>query len=155
MIHKKSNWIGVHRMNNPNRRLFLGSGVTSYVLFLVGRVGSTYLTTLLQSHPDIHAMIEELRDLEENGVEAQLQWTERFLSPPLIGMHRVRGFNVKLVHLVDRASFAELIQARGSKILHMQRRNRVKAVISRINGRRLYKRTGMWGLFEEKDRKDG
>ncbi len=52
-------------MNIPNRRLFGGSGVTNYVLFLVGRVGSTYLTTLLQSHPDIHAMSEELRDLEK------------------------------------------------------------------------------------------
>jgi hypothetical protein len=34
----------------------------------------------------------------------------------------------------------------------MYRRNRVKAVVSRINGGRLYKKTGMWGLFEESNR---
>lgn len=139
-------------MNLLNRRLSLGSDVTKYVLFLVGRVGSTFLTTLLQSHPDIYALSEELRDLEEQGADAQLSWSQRFFQPPLIGLHKARGFNVKLVHLVDRDRFTQLIQSEGCRILHMQRRNRVKAVISRINGKRLYNHTGMWGLFDEKDR---
>jgi hypothetical protein len=34
----------------------------------------------------------------------------------------------------------------------MQRRNRVKSVISRINGKRLYNKTGMWGLFDENNK---
>jgi LPS sulfotransferase NodH len=126
--------------------------VRKFVLFLVARVGSTYLTTLLQSHPDVLALSEELRDRESLGAQAQLDWTKKFLTPPLIGTHAVRGFNVKLVHLVDPAAFGQLLQTQESLIVHMYRRNRVKAVVSRINGGRLYKKTGMWGLFEESNR---
>jgi LPS sulfotransferase NodH len=132
--------------------LYFRNDVRKFVLFLVARVGSTYLTTLLQSHPEILALSEELRDRESHGAQAQLEWTERFLTPPIIGAHAVRGFNVKLVHLADPAAFGQLLQKHESLIVHMYRRNRVKAVVSRINGGRLYKKTGMWGLFEESNR---
>lgn len=135
-----------------SRRLYFRGRVSRFVLFLVARVGSTYLTTLLQSHPDLLALSEELRDRESLGAQAQLEWTGRFLTPPIIGIHAARGFNVKLVHLVDPAAFGRLLQRQECLIVHMHRRNRVKAVVSRINGSRLHQKTGMWGLFEESDR---
>lgn len=134
------------------RNFYFRPEVNKYVLFLVGRVGSTYLTTLLNSHPNILALHEELRDLEKEGAAAQLAWSTKFLTPPLIGFHRARGFNVKIVHTVDQSGFAQLLREKQCKIFHMLRRNRVKAVVSRINGNRLYDKTGMWGLFDESNR---
>jgi len=135
-----------------DRSLYLRKEITRYVLFLVGRVGSTYLTSLLDSHSRIEALGEALRDLEDEGAEVQLRWATEFLSPPLVSRKAARGFNVKLVHLADLDAFSELLHEQECKIIHLQRRNRVKAVVSRLNGRRLHKRTGMWGLFEESDR---
>jgi len=131
--------------------IYRRSLVTHYVLFLVGRVGSTYLSSILNSHPSILAMGEEIRDLEEQGAQIQLDWVRGFLTPPVIGTKKVRGFNVKLIHICDPENFRSLVIEGGCKILHMQRRNRVKAVVSRINGRRLYEKTGMWGLFNKKN----
>jgi LPS sulfotransferase NodH len=93
-----------------------------------------------------------LRDLEKEGAAAQLAWSTKFLTPPLIGPHRARGFNVKIVHTVDQSGFAQLLREKKCRIFHMLRRNRVKAVVSRINGSRLYDKTGMWGMFDESNR---
>jgi len=131
-----------------NVPLVLRHNVVTYTMFLMGRVGSTYLTQLLNSHPDILALHEELLDLEEQGAEAQLEWTRNFLRPPLIGRYRVRGFNTKPHTLSDLTGFGRLLQEYDCRILHMQRRNRVKTVISVINGRRLSAKTGKWGLFD-------
>lgn len=135
-----------------DRPVYFRNEITRYVLFLVARVGSTYLTSLLNSHANVTAAGEALRDLEEEGAEAQLQWARDFLNPPLVSRNAAMGFNVKLVHLVDPAAFAELLYEEECKIIHLRRRNRIKAVVSRLNGRRLYKRTGMWGLFDESER---
>ena len=132
--------------------LLLRDQVNTFVLFLVARVGSTYLTTVLASHPQIMALGEELRDREGEGAAAQLEWSRKFLTPPLVGRHRSRGFNVKLVHLADRDAFAQLLREKDCRILHMARRNRIKAVVSRLNGSRLFDKTGMWGLFDESKR---
>lgn len=133
-------------------KIFFRPQVIKFVLFLVGRVGSTYLTSLMQSHPHILARSEELTDLMEQGAEAQIKWSEKFLTPPMIGQYKVRGFNVKLAELCAPDKFVKLINEKDCKIIHMQRRNRVKVVISRLNGERLYERTGMWGLFNETNR---
>jgi LPS sulfotransferase NodH len=132
--------------------LFLRSQVNHYALFLVGRVGSTYLTSLLNSHPHILAHEEELRDRQAQGAEDQLDWTHRFLTAPMIGRYKAKGFNVKLVQLENPQGIAQLLRDGNCRILHMQRRNRIKAVISRINGQRLYDKTGQWGLFNETNR---
>lgn len=128
--------------------------VTKYCLFLVARVGSTYLTSLLESHSDVLARGEELRDLQAKGADAQLAFARDFYTPPLLGRHKAVGFNVKLVHTVDPTSFATILVEKQVKIIHLVRRNRVKAVVSRMNGSRLYKETGMWGLYDESKRPD-
>ena len=126
--------------------------MVTYVLFLIGRVGSTYLTHLLNSHPDIYALQEELAELEDQTVEGQLEWTRQFLTPPMVGTNCVRGFSVKKIQLLDPDRFTQVLYEKEPKIIHMQRRNTVKAVVSYLNGKRLAEKTGMWGLFDEKDR---
>jgi len=132
--------------------IYFGNQVNKYVLFLVARVGSTYLTSLLNSHPNILALGEELRDLKEEGAETQLEWTKNFFNPSIVGRNAAIGFNVKLVHTMDPEAFAQLLHDNQCKIIHLYRRNRVKAVVSRLNGERLYKKTGKWGLFDESNR---
>lgn len=132
--------------------IYFRNQVSLYVLFLVARVGSTYLTSLLNSHPNVLALGEELRDLEKEGSDEQIDWARNFLSPPLIGRYGARGFNTKLVHIVNPDVFAKLLKEYNCKLIHLQRQNRVKAVISRINGMRLYNKTGMWGLFDESNK---
>jgi LPS sulfotransferase NodH len=138
--------------NMMNFGLYFRNQVSRYVLFLVGRVGSTYLTSLLNSHPNILALQEELADLQEQGAKAQMEWSRGFLTPPLIGRKGVRGFTVKVIQLVDPDSFTQLLYEKQCHIIHLERRNRVKAVVSYLNGRRLHEKTGMWGLFDDANR---
>lgn len=132
------------------RVVYLCHQVSRYVLFLVGRVGSTYLRYLLNSHPNIRALGEELR--EEKVPKRQLEWAQRFLTPPLVGRNGALGFHAKLVHILDPDGFAQLLRQNQCQIIHMQRRNRIKAVVSYFNGKRLAEATGMWGLFKKSDR---
>ena len=134
------------------RSIYFRNQVSTYVLFLVGRVGSTYFSHLLNSHPEIYACQEELAALQDDGPGAQLDWARDFLTPPLVGRNAVKGFSVKRIQLLDPDGFANLLSDKGSKIIHMQRRNRIKAVVSYLNGKRLADKTGMWGLFKESDR---
>ncbi len=62
------------------------------------------------------------------------------------------GFKTKLVDVLDLEGFAALLQEKQVRVIQMQRRNRVKAVISRINARRLFEQSGHWNLYQEADR---
>jgi hypothetical protein len=47
---------------------------------------------------------------------------------------------------------ADLLRERGCSVIQMRRRNHVKAVVSRINARRLHEASGNWNLYREEDR---
>jgi LPS sulfotransferase NodH len=128
--------------------------VTPYVILFIERDGSTYLTSLLISHPDINAIYERFAVMKQKGegAQEQLDWARSFLTPPLIGKTAALGFKTKLVDVLDHAGFARLLQERWVHILQMQRRNHVKAVVSRINARRLHDASGNWNLYKEEDR---
>ena len=133
-------------------RLYIKSQVTPFVMLFAGRVGSSHLMSLLNSHPSILALHDHLGDIVNEGFETQYNWAKDVLTPPIIGRNRARGFKSKLVSLSDPQRFAQFFQERGCKILYLVRRNRIKAVVSHINGKRLYEKTGMWGLFDESNR---
>lgn len=139
-------------MNLKTRPLFFRSAVQRYVLFLIGRVGSTYLMELLNSHPNIHALSEELHDLYEKGSAAQLEWVRQYFTPPLIGRYKVVGFNTKLEQIVDPDEFAKLMREYNCKVINLQRRNRIKGTVSYFMGKKLSESTGMWGLFKDENR---
>jgi LPS sulfotransferase NodH len=135
-------------------RLFLRSQVTPYVILFIERDGSTYLSSLLMNHPHIHAVYERFAVMQQKGASAQeqLEWADRFLTPNLVGRWGAVGFKTKLVDVLDRQRFITLLQEKGCQIIHMSRKNTVKAVISKINARRLYEASGHWNLYTEKNR---
>ena len=136
-----------------NKRYF-NFQVNRFVIMFVERAGSTYLTTLLNSHPDIQCVTEKLDTLknEGNGVSAQLNWTKKYLTPPIIGKNRAIGFKTKQVDILDPTGVEKLLKQKKCRIIQLQRRNSVKAVISTINARRLWETSGNWNLLKEKDR---
>ncbi len=135
-------------MSSP-RLFYLRPQVTCFVMFIVGRVGSNFLTSSMNAHPNVMALNETLMDMT---AEQQREWTLRFLTPPLVSRKGAIGFKIKPVQLADRAGYAQLLRAQKPKIIHIWRRNRIKSVISHLNGKRLEKATGMWNLYDESRR---
>jgi hypothetical protein len=135
-------------------RFFLASQVSPFVVLFIERDGSTYLTSLLTSHPDVRVVYERFAVLRQNGADGagQLAWAADYLSPPWIGRAAAIGFKTKLVDVLDPAGFAGLLQSCRCHVLMMWRRNHVKAVVSRINARRLHESTGNWNLYDSADR---
>jgi LPS sulfotransferase NodH len=134
--------------------IFLRHQVTRFVILFVERSGSTYLATLLDAHPDVLARREEFAHLLQKGkggVE-QLAWAREFYSPPLFGDRKALGFKTKLVDILDKPGFAQLLKENGCRVVQLQRRNHVKAAISTLNAKRLHEVSGNWNLLNETDR---
>lgn len=129
--------------------------VTPFVILFIERDGSTYLTSLLENHPEISMVYERFAVLKQKGQGSkdQLDWLGEFFSPPLISRTGAVGFKTKLVDVLDLDGFSTLIKQKKCKIILMQRKNLIKAVVSRINARRLYEATGNWNLYKETDRR--
>ncbi len=132
--------------------LFTRHQVNLYVLFLVGRVGSSYLTSMLNSHPQVRALGEKSLEFKDRDGDEQNKMAGRWLTPPLVSAIGSMGFNAKYVHLSDPSKFAQLLHDRKCRIFHMQRRNKIKAVVSHLNGTRLSESTGKWGLYNASNR---
>jgi LPS sulfotransferase NodH len=133
---------------------YLRPQVTPYVILFIERDGSTYLTSMLMEHPEIQAEYEKFAVLRQQGAtgKEQLAWLEGFLTPPWIGKKAALGFKTKLVDVLDMDGFTNLLKKKNCHIIQMRRRNMVKAVVSRINARRLYETSGHWNLYKESDR---
>jgi LPS sulfotransferase NodH len=134
--------------------IFLRTQATPYVILFIERDGSTYLTSMMMEHPDVQAVYEQFAVLRQKNAAAadQLAWAEQFLTPPLVGKKAALGFKTKLVDVLDLPGFTQLLQRKGVRVIQMRRRNMVKAVVSRINARRLYEASGKWNLYKESDR---
>jgi len=128
--------------------------VHPFVVLFIERDGSTYLMSLLISHPNIHAVYERFAVMKqkEQDAEAQLQWARKFYTPPLLSRIGAIGFKTKLVDIENLDGFSGLLREKKCRIVYMNRRNHVKAVVSRINARRLHEEVGTWNLYDEKDR---
>ncbi|MGA9532818.1 MAG: hypothetical protein WBR18_08900 [Anaerolineales bacterium] len=133
---------------------YLRPQVRPFIIFFIERDGSTYLTSLLISHPNVHAVYERFAVMRQKGQTAgdQIAWARRFWSPPLIGTKGAIGFKTKLVDVLDPQAFARLMGELRVTVVQMHRHNSVKAVVSRINARRLHEESGHWNLYKEKDR---
>ena len=132
----------------------LRSRVTPYIILFIERDGSTYLTSLLMTHPEVAAVYEQFAVLRQKGStgKEQLDWARDFYTPPLIGRHSAIGFKTKLVDVLDLDGFTKLLKQRQCYVIQMHRKNHVKAVVSRINAKRLHDSTGLWNLYKESDR---
>lgn len=132
--------------------LYFRNTVTRFVILFEGRTGSSYLVSSLATHPRVRAEGEALVRLKDLGHDAQADWVRRTLAAPLLGKWGAIGFKTKLRDIADREQFAELLREQGVKIIHMQRRNRVKVAISEINCNVLYERTKQYNVYKKEDR---
>jgi len=135
--------------------IYLRHQVTPFVVLFLERDGSTYMIGMLNSHPEIETVYERFAVMRQKGQNAQeqLTWAREFFTPPFIGRTAAMGFKTKLVDVLDPDGFARLLHEKQCRIIHMRRRNRVKAVVSKINARRLYEATGNWNLYDKSDRR--
>jgi LPS sulfotransferase NodH len=129
--------------------------VNRFVILFVERAGSTYLMSLLNSHPEIRCVTEKLDTIKQSGkgAQAQLEWTRDFLTPPFLGQNRAIGFKTKEVDILDPEGFKEILTRNKTRIIQLQRKNSVKAVISTMNAKRLHDAAGSWNLLKESDRR--
>lgn len=134
--------------------LYLRHQVTPFVILFIERDGSTYMISMLESHPAIATVYERFAVMRQKGEDAaaQLAWARDFYAAPIVGSTGAIGFKTKLVDVLDPQGFAALLQEKNVRVIQMQRRNRIKAVVSRINARRLYEATGNWNLYNKSDR---
>jgi len=135
-------------------RIFFPNQFTPYIILFIERDGSTYLSSLLSSHPYIEAVFERFAVInQKNGTSIeQIEWAREFWTPKFINKVIARGFKTKLIDILDQTEFANLCHEKNVKIIHMNRFNKVKAVISKINAKHLYDNSGYWNLYKEEDR---
>jgi LPS sulfotransferase NodH len=135
-------------------KIHLRHQVTPFVILFIERDGSTHMVSMLSTHPDILVDYERLDVMKQQGKSAadQLVWANNHLSPALINRYKALGFKTKLKDVIDLDAFTQLLYQKKAHIIHMQRQNVIKAVISRVNARRLHDKTGVWNLYDEADR---
>jgi len=134
--------------------IYLRNQVTPFVILFIERDGSTYMVSMLSTHPQINADYERFAVMKVNGQSAteQIQWAKDLFSPSLITRQKAVGFKTKLKDVLDIDAFTELLNEKGVHIIQMHRRNVIKAAVSVINARRLHEKTGVWNLRQESDR---
>jgi hypothetical protein len=125
----------------------LRSRVVRFVILFPGRVGSTFLVSALDAHPDVAAKGERLDPLRADGAVAQLDWARRYYRGPWINRHRAVGFKTKLRDVLDPDGFADLLARVDARVILLDRRNDVKHVVSRLTARRLRDTTGRWNRY--------
>jgi LPS sulfotransferase NodH len=123
-----------------------------FVLLFEGRSGSTYLIEALASHPAIYTEGEKLVRLKDKGADRQLQWVREFLARSSHRKYRAIGFKTKFRDILDPEGLSELLRQLQAQIILLQRRNRIKLVVSRSNAIRLNAFTGDWNLYKGEDR---
>lgn len=129
--------------------------IRKLVLLFEGRTGSSMFGGMLNQHPEIGFLGEEVADLLDDGWEAQERWIDRLFSePPAMSDPRltppddlrVVGFKVKLREVASTSGLAESLVEHRARIVHMTRRNLVKQAVSSIRATDLYEATGHFNL---------
>ncbi len=124
--------------------------MTKFAVVFHGRCGSAYLRMLLNTSPEVHFEGEKLLESlkrQEDGAAAQVAMVHGFYQkaqerrrkhPKLI----CAGFKIKPNDLLDKEGFYNALIEEKAKVIHMQRRNRVKQGVSILNSLRLKEVTG-------------
>jgi LPS sulfotransferase NodH len=127
-------------------------GTNAFVIMFQERSGSTYLVEALDRHPRVRCEYELMAARREKGYgpDEQLAFARNLLERAPGGVPAV-GFKTKLGDVMDLDRFASLLRARNVKILHLQRHNVVKLVVSLFNAERVHERTGDWNAYNAVD----
>lgn len=132
----------------------MNTQISRFVILFTGRSGSSYLTSLLDSHPNIICEGEMLAEIVHVGEppEKQLSWSRQFFKATRPREIRSVGYKTKLSDVVDPGGFWRLLDDLGVRLIHLIRPNLVKQVVSALNAERLHERTGQWNIQNEGER---
>lgn len=103
---------------------------TKFVIFTVGRAGSSLLVTLLQSHPQINCD-NELFQRKLFTPLNYLRFKERLSSKSVYGF-KLNTYHFRIQKTEDPLQFVRDIHNAGYKILSLKRRNLLRQVISHM-----------------------
>lgn len=118
-----------------------------YVNLFPGRTGSTYLTSHMNSHPQIVARYEILVKCPDSW-EAQLDCLNELFDKKRFPLIRAVGFKSKLNQILDRKAFQSYIIERNFKVIHQIRTNHLKHIVSVIRARTLRSEQGTSNLLD-------
>lgn len=140
-------------MFRKNFRIRFRNQVKPFVILMDGgRIGSSYLVTALNKHPEVRTLGEALVGQIRYGPTAQLKWTQEYLTPPLIGRYSAIGLKTKLSDILDPVGFTEFANQKQIRLILLRRRNLVKLVVSWINYERLMSARNEGHLYKGKRR---
>lgn len=122
-----------------------------FIVLMLGRTGSTLLVEALDSHSRVRAMGEAFKHLPKKSPERQIRRIRGFFTNPSGGVDAL-GFKLKHRDIGDEDALHDLLCEFDARVIHLQRRNRVKHVISFFNAVRLYEATDDWNLYSPGDR---
>lgn len=129
---------------------------TRFAVLFEHRSGSTYLVEALNSHSKIRAekeLLSVIRGKVEKGNAQpgdQLVCIDKLYVPvPTYHGYDVIGFKTKIKDILDPAGMARVLKANEARVILLQRRNRIKLLVSLRNAMRLNEATGDWNRYDE------
>jgi len=128
------------------------------IVLFIARAGSTYLTELLDSHPNFHMQGERLVELSNikgrSPVEHNIQakYTTKYYRKFRRNSINAVGFKTKHTDITDLARFGQLLKELDVTTIHLTRENTLKRVVSWFRGENLNKVRGEWNIHLEEER---
>ncbi len=120
-----------------------------FAILIMGRTGSTLLTEALDSHPRVVCAGEWLTGVgRKKGAKRQIIEARSYLKHRPSDDCSAWGFKLKLSDVKDRGAFADVLRDSGASIIHLERKNRIKQVVSMFNAARLHAATADWNLYD-------
>ena len=118
--------------------------ITRFVILFHGRSGASYLKSMLNSHPKVHAFGETLVG-QENVDQQMVKAKFRLTVDPDTNLQAV-GFKTKFNDVLNFETFSELLHELNCRVIYLRRRNWVKWAVSWQNAIRLNASLGKWNL---------
>jgi len=135
----------------------MSDSIARFLILFEGRSGSTYLVEALDNHPDIRAGKELLGAVKakRNWSESQLEFLNEYYFGHETEKYRAIGCKTKHRDIPRKRELAQWLHDNQVKIILQRRRNRVKRMVSVVNGLRLREETGDWNLYRSEDQRGG
>lgn len=128
-----------------------------FIVLFEARSGSTFLAEALNSHSKIRSekeLLSTLREQFERGKATPEKQQECISKLYVAGDHDydVIGFKTKIKDILDREKLAAVLRENHASVILLQRKNRIKLLVSLLNAMKLNDATGEWNLYDESDR---
>lgn len=103
---------------------------TKFIIFSIGRTGSSLLASLLNSHREIHCRGELLQKRVFSAYR-YIEFNEKLSENDVYGF-KLNTFHFRVQNITNPKEFVEQLTNRGYQIIHLQRRNFIRLAISHL-----------------------